>query len=264
MEALRKWLEENPIEGESDVEFLKSDVEHHRQASEAARSTISTERETLNWTGQVPYLRLTHCVVDDSIKEAYLNRDTIQPGSMEVENRNSSVREESVWEKIANLWNDREFEPETLCLPDLHPHEFLFPERLTYDKVELMLPTTPSRVMEKIAQMIISLRRCIEKWERSGQGEVGVDPFDDEGDIRPQFGSTLPPDPKSGRQQRTAYALGCRHAFFVEREMYLLYFWELLKKKPNVFRFSSRKKRVSVRVRNPTTQVHCCSKSVQS
>jgi hypothetical protein len=75
---------------------------------------------------------------------------------MEVENRNSSVREEKVWEKIANLWNDREFAPETLYLPDLHPHEFLFPELLTYDKVELMLPATPSRVEERIAQMIIS------------------------------------------------------------------------------------------------------------
>jgi hypothetical protein len=105
------------------------------------------------------------------------------------------------WEKISTLWNESECEPETLILPELHPYEFLSSEKLTFDKVERLSPATPSKVKEKLALMIVALRRCIEKWERSGQGEGGVDPYDDDDDIRPRFGTTRPPEPDSVRHE---------------------------------------------------------------
>jgi hypothetical protein len=176
----------------------------------------------------VPFLRLIHCVVDDSIKDGYRNRDMVQPGRMEIENRNSSVREENVWEKIATLWNDEEFEPHTLILPDLHPYEFQTSEQLAFDKVRRLSPATPSKVKDKLSLMTRALRRCIDNWERSGQGEGGFDPFDGDDNIRPEFGTTRAPDPGTGRQERTAFALGSRYSFFKDREIYLLYFWELL------------------------------------
>jgi hypothetical protein len=91
-------------------------------------------------SGNVPFFRLIHCAVDDSIIDAYRNRDVVEPGRMEVENRNSCVREENVWEKIAKLWNDEEFEPHTLILPDIHPYEFQTSEQLTFDKVKQLSP----------------------------------------------------------------------------------------------------------------------------
>jgi hypothetical protein len=116
IDAVRSWLLENPIQGEADLQFLKLTVKHHIENCIAARSTAATEQESLgtNWTGNAPHLRLIHCVVDDSIKEDYRRRDIVQPGRMEVENRNSSVRPENVWEKISKLWNDVTFEPDTL------------------------------------------------------------------------------------------------------------------------------------------------------
>jgi hypothetical protein len=100
-DALRKWLSDNPIQEEPDIDFLTRALEHHRHVCIAVQSSNVTEQEglALNWSGNVPFLRLIHCVVDDSIVDAYRNRDMVQPGRIEVENRNSSVREENVWQK---------------------------------------------------------------------------------------------------------------------------------------------------------------------
>jgi hypothetical protein len=51
---------------------------------------------------------------------------------MAVENRNSSVREETVWEKISTLWINLEFELDTLIIPGLHPNEFQTTEFKAY------------------------------------------------------------------------------------------------------------------------------------
>jgi hypothetical protein len=73
--------------------------------------------------------------------------------------------------------------------------------------------------------MTKALKRSIDKWERSGQGEGGVDPYDEDEDNRPEFGIT---QDEFGLLVRSTYALQHRHSFFLDRETYLLYFWELL------------------------------------
>jgi hypothetical protein len=126
-----KWLHDT----EADVLFLQPEVEQHRQATASARSTAATENISLsNWTGNVPHLRLIHCVVDDRIKDLYRRRDNLQPGRMTVNSRNSSVREETVWEKISNLWNDGEFEPDTMIMTGLHPNDFQTSEKLSFHR----------------------------------------------------------------------------------------------------------------------------------
>lgn len=112
--------------------FLKGAVEHHRQAIRCARSTVIAEQASLsNWAGNPPYLRLIHCVVDDSVKEHYRRRDTIHPGRIVVDNRNSCVREEYVWEKISNLWNDREFNNSLFLLRNRHRSDDCKPKQLS-------------------------------------------------------------------------------------------------------------------------------------
>jgi hypothetical protein len=137
-------------------------VEQHRLACAAAQadslaSEIDREPVGLNWTGKIPYLRLIHCVVDESIKPFYIARYDTQPGRSDVENRNSSVRELNVWEKIANLWNDENFEPDTLVFPDLHPFEFVSSEKLSFDKVEKLAKATPVKVKENLAKMTLAM-----------------------------------------------------------------------------------------------------------
>jgi hypothetical protein len=221
-----KWLHDNPIDGEADVLFLQREVEQHRQATASARSTAATENISLsNWTGNVPHLRLIHCVVDDSIKDLYRRRDNLQPGRMTVDSRNSSVREETVWEKISNLWNDKEFEPDTMIMTGLHPNDFQTSEKLSFHRVQGLHAASPTFVKDKLGLMTKALRRCIDNWERSGQGEGGVDPYNEDEANRPEFGST---QDEYGDHVRSTYALQCRHSFFVDRETYLLYFWEIL------------------------------------
>jgi hypothetical protein len=116
-------------------------------------------------------LRLIQRVVDDSIIDKYTNRDMVQTERMEIKNRNSPVREENVWEKIAKLWNDEEFEPHTLILPDIHPYEFQTSELFNFDKARRLSPATPSKVKDKLSLMTRALRRCIDNWERSGRRE---------------------------------------------------------------------------------------------
>ncbi|KAG7347941.1 hypothetical protein IV203_016646 [Nitzschia inconspicua] len=132
----------------------------HRQLERDATSS--------NWTGKDPYLRLIHCIVDDSIKESF--RNDIQPGRMSIENRN---REKTVWEAIADLWNDPGFAPVTEGgLAELH-FDFIPSIAVPYEKVSSMNPATPQFVQNKITGMVTSLTRIISNWERSGQGDGG-------------------------------------------------------------------------------------------
>jgi hypothetical protein len=74
MDALCKWLSDNPIQEESDIDFITRAAEHHCHVCIAAQSSNVTEQDGLasNWTGNVPFLRLIHCVVDDSVSKRSL------------------------------------------------------------------------------------------------------------------------------------------------------------------------------------------------
>jgi len=81
-------------------------------------------------------------------------------------------------------------------------------------------------VKDKWSGLLHGLKRQIEKWERSGQGDGGyiddADAFgDDEDETRPA--------PKFGElSNRSQGALDSRAAFFRDKESYLLYLWEVL------------------------------------
>ncbi|KAG7363562.1 hypothetical protein IV203_026923 [Nitzschia inconspicua] len=169
---ISQWLYDHPIEKEADLDFLKKTIANCRQISEEAAVHRQLERDATssNWTGKDPYLRLIHCIVDDSIKESFIKRNDIQPGRMQIENRN---REKTVWEAIANLWNDPGFAPVTEGgLAELH-FDFIPSIAVPYEKVSSMNPATPQFVQNKITGMVTSLTRIISNWERSGQGDGG-------------------------------------------------------------------------------------------
>ena len=74
--------------------------------------------------------------------------------------------------------------------------------------------------------MLHGLKRQIEKWERSGQGDGGYiddDAFGDDEDDETR------PAPKFGElSNRSQGALDSRAEFFRDKESYLLYLWEVL------------------------------------
>ena len=54
----------------------------------------------------------------DDIKQQFLKRMNLPPGRSSVENR-EQLRASNVWKKMADKWNDKSFEPETVAMPDV-------------------------------------------------------------------------------------------------------------------------------------------------
>ncbi len=77
-------------------------------------------KKNKSWSGRLPYLCLIHALIDhDNIKAASIHRSDIPSGRMAVENRNTEeARAASVWQMLADKWNDESFAPATASKPD--------------------------------------------------------------------------------------------------------------------------------------------------
>ena len=225
-EQILGWLEEHPISDPADVCFLKETMEKQRQLQIQSFDARQQEQEALelNWTGIYPFLRLTHCVIENTIKQAYLHRYDIDSSRTTVDNRNSdTARNKTVWEMIAELWNNPDFAPETSVLV-VHP-DFYESHKIEHELVRGMSIATAKKVKEKLASMNVALCRIISNWEQSGQGDGGFineGEEDDENSRDPlskTFGSLF---------ERTELALSSRANFCQMRQSYLLYHWEMM------------------------------------
>ena len=67
-------------------------------------------------------LKLIHALVDHiDIKSAYLTSHDLPSGRMAIENRNTlKARMGTVWQLLADRWNDPNFLPISGIFPDLH------------------------------------------------------------------------------------------------------------------------------------------------
>ncbi len=145
IEKCQQWLNENPITAPHEIQYLQSKIQEQFLAQQQANAAKKLEMEALdkNWVGKYPYLRLIHCIVDDeSIKLAFLKRNDIDNSRIALDNRNSDIKDPSVYDMIADLWNDSNFAPETETFPDLHP-DFTSSETLTHALVSSMANATP-------------------------------------------------------------------------------------------------------------------------
>jgi hypothetical protein len=77
--------------------------------------------------------------------------------------------------------------------------------------------------------MINQMKRCIAKWERSGQGKGGnIEPEDIDEE---QDGAAPVAEPQFRLlSNRSETALDSRHSFFHFQQTYLMYFWHMLDK----------------------------------
>jgi len=224
-----RWLDNHPITDRFDRIFLKRALDEFKGNAMSAQSDRLRESDHIEkkWTGKVPYLRLIHALADnDEVKDAFLKRHDIRPGRMAIENRNSNDQEPSVWELMAEYWNDPAFEPVSEELPALHS-DFISSEVLSHEKVAQLSPTTPEKCEENIKSMILQLNRVILNWERSGQGGGVFDTLDrsdeDSGNVtkRTAFGMFANP---------TDCVLDLRRSVVAHHRSYLLYLWHMLEK----------------------------------
>ena len=109
-------------------------------------------------------------------------------------------------------------------MSELHS-DFGEPIVIDHDVISDLTVATAEKVKDKWSGLLHGLKRQIEKWERSGQGDGGYiddDAFGgDEDETRPA--------PKFGElSNRSQGALDSRAEFFRDKESYLLYLWEVL------------------------------------
>ena len=101
---------------------------------------------------------------------------------MAVENRNTEeAKAASVWQMMADKWNDESFAPATASEPGWHPH-YSTSETITFEMVSEFLLPIAEKVKDRFESMMTVLKRTIPKWERSGQGDGGHHGDDDDDD----------------------------------------------------------------------------------
>jgi hypothetical protein len=67
-----------------------------------------------NWQGIAPICRLIHCLVDfDEHKRMFLSRHDAMDRSALYDRNSEESRRLTVWDFVANKWNDVEFNPTT-------------------------------------------------------------------------------------------------------------------------------------------------------
>ena len=191
-----EWLEEHPIDDAIDIEFVTDTIASRKEVAEAAQKEDEENNARLgagNWNSTA-CMRLIHTLVDhDEIKAKFLNRLNLPAGRSSVENR-EQIRATNVWHLMATKWNDKDFEPETVSLPEVHT-DFSFSEQIFHLDVENLTPATAEKVEDKWSSMILEMNRCIANWQKSGQGEGGIDDVDNEHDH--EFGSISVGDAQS-------------------------------------------------------------------
>ena len=226
-DRLLKWLMDNPITREDDVDFLRKKVEDRKRVAinAAAQKEKTDEYLAGAWIGQEPLLRLIHALVEkDETKMLYLSRRDISRDRHVIDSRNSiEHRASTVWEKLAATWNNPDFNPVTETHDDLHSN-FYNEIELAYVNVEHLHPATPEYVEKRVQGIIIDIKRGIAKWEKSGSGD-GAPVGDDEG-YEVEMGN-----PMFGRiTNRPLTALSNRGSFFDSTKAYILYAWEMFDK----------------------------------
>jgi len=223
-----KWLEKYPIAEEADVTFIRTETKRFVDLTVAQANEEEEIQEGRAWRGNIPHLRLIHCLIQDDIKRKYLRRaDSLNHSQLD--GRNSEVREPTAYEMIADRWNSELFRPKSKVM-NVHI-SFNVSHDLSHDKVRDLMPATAKKVEDYISAMRTHLIRIITNWERSGQGEGGEEDPDPNPDHTGQRTATEQGSPDFGRLRgvrRNPRALQTRGSFLQDgMPSYLLYFWAI-------------------------------------
>ena len=227
-----EWLQLHPIMDQQDISFLKNEVCRVKTVilnAEQERRDEEARQAGGQWRGPIPYMRLILCLTEDDIKIAFLRRADART-RLELDARNSpDVRPPTVFELIANKWNDSAFNP-VAAVSDCH-EDFSSPTNCAHSQVAALMRATPQKVEDALASIRSNLVRFIQNWERSGQGEGGrhaggEEESDDAGDFV-IFDTTSVRFGSLSTTSRSACALQSQAAFLCGKPSYLLYFWEV-------------------------------------
>jgi hypothetical protein len=115
----QQWLETFPIINPSDVIFLCSEMQVWLKIAAVAVEQKRSEEQRLlshddgnDWYGNNPILHLIHTSDKMEIRHAYMGCHDLLKERIVVNNMKLvEKREETVWQKMANMWNNENFAP---------------------------------------------------------------------------------------------------------------------------------------------------------
>ena len=123
----------------------------------------------------------------------------------------------TVWQKMANVWNDETFAPLTMSLLPQVTTRFVDSRVISFD-LDLSA-MTPEKCAHKFATMTVELQRMISRWSLSGKGDEDLDGYNAGEDEEDVFGSLT---------HCSQGALDSRANFLGTSQPYILYLWEYL------------------------------------
>jgi hypothetical protein len=87
-------------------------------------------------------------------------------------------REETVLQKMANMWNNEKLSPMTMALSPKLLTQFVNSWVITFDSCSEYAAATPDKCANQFATMIVELHRLIGWWSLSGKGDEDLDEYD--------------------------------------------------------------------------------------
>ena len=192
---------------------------------------------------------------NNDVKHALLCRHDIPSGCLVIEKCKSENCDPTMWEMVAELWNDPGFTPTTKELSDLHS-DILVEEEISFDCIQDTASATPEKCKEKLNSVTVQLNCVITKWKRSGQGDGGVDVTENdkggEGGSIHEFCSL---------KNCSHHALDQWRSCVLTHQSYMLYLWHILDKH-RLIRSSMQKLKKQIASRNGGYDVHSVVNSI--
>jgi hypothetical protein len=167
----------------SDIAFLHAEIQVQLdivamalEQKKSKEQKLWTSNDGNNWYGDDPILCLIHTLDETEIRRAYMNRHDLSKECVVLDNAKLvEKREETVWEKMASMWNNENFPPLTMELsPELSTH-FVVSRVITFNYCLELTAATPEKCANKFSTMLVELQRLIGRWSLSGKGDEDLD-----------------------------------------------------------------------------------------
>ena len=168
IEKSLEYLMNNPIPSMEHVDrqWLKEEIQEWKGIQEMINESQQNEEDKVlhhTWSYDIPYLRLYHTLVDDSVRGAFREAFTVKTRE-ELDGQHSALYKD-FYEKAAGRFNDKEWVPNSLVIPDLH-EDFKRSKPLPLT----VTPITAEQFKKELSDNRYKMVKVVADWERSGSG----------------------------------------------------------------------------------------------
>lgn len=180
-----EYLLKNPIPStkKEETNYLYEELLKWKDIQEMINQSHMDAEETVvskTWSNDVPFLRLYHCLIDDSLRSKFARTFSVKT-RQELDGRNNRTLYRDFYDELADKFNDKTWVPSSLAIPDVH-EAFAESKPLPLTVGEV----TGEQLKKKLTDARYKMVKVISDWERSGSGRGMIMTQDDEFDADPE------------------------------------------------------------------------------